>query len=130
MDALAEDLITYFEKQGVQVLLLSEYGITSVSQPVHLNRVLRKAGLIQVKNELGLETLDAGTSAAFAVVDHQVAHIHINDPSRLEEVKALLQNTPGVESVLDKTGKKAYHIDHERAGDLVVIADKDSWFTY
>ncbi|GAA0877371.1 alkaline phosphatase family protein [Algoriphagus jejuensis] len=130
VDALAEDLITYFEKKGTQVLLLSEYGITSVSRPVHLNRILRKAGMIQVKDELGLETLDAGTSAAFAVADHQVAHIHVNDESKLAEVKSLLERTPGVEKVLDEVGKKEYHIDHARAGDLVVIADADSWFTY
>ena len=130
VDALAEDLITYFEKQGTQVLLLSEYGITTVSRPVHLNRIFREKGWIQVKDELGLETLDAGTSAAFAVVDHQVAHIHVNDKSKLAEVRALLEKTPGVEKVLDAAGKRNYHIDHDRAGDFVVIADADSWFTY
>lgn len=130
IDAVCEDLITYFEKQGVQVILLSEYAITTVSRPVHLNRILRKAGMIQVKNELGLETLDAGTSRAFAVADHQVAHIHVNDQSILPQIKKILEETPGVELVLDQEGKKAYHLDHERAGDLVVVADKDSWFTY
>jgi predicted AlkP superfamily pyrophosphatase or phosphodiesterase len=130
VDALAEDLITYFENQGAQVLLLSEYGITSVSRPVHLNRIFRENGWIQVKDELGKETLDAGTSAAFAVADHQVAHVHVNDKSKLAEVKALLEKTLGVEKVLDDEGKKEFHIDHERAGDFVVIADADSWFTY
>lgn len=130
VDELAKDLITYFEKQGTQVLLLSEYAITTVSKPVHLNRVFREKGWIQVKDELGKETLDAGTSAVFAVADHQVAHIHVNDKFKLSEVKTLLEKTSGVEKVLDEAGKKAYHIDHERSGDLVVIADADSWFTY
>ncbi len=130
VDALAEDLITYFEKQGTQVLLLSEYGITSVSKPVHLNRIFREKGWIQVKDELGKETLDAGTSQVFAVADHQVAHIHVNDTSLLPEVKVLLENTPGVERVLDSAGKKDYHLNHERSGDLVVVADQESWFTY
>lgn len=130
VDDLAKDLITYFEKQGTQVLLLSEYAITTVSKPVHLNRMFREKGWIQVKDELGKETLDAGTSAVFAVSDHQVAHVHVNDKSKLAEVKNLLEKTPGVEKVLDKAGKKDYHIDHERSGDLVVIADADSWFTY
>ncbi|WP_026950805.1 alkaline phosphatase family protein [Algoriphagus mannitolivorans] len=130
VDGLAKDLITFFENRGVQVLLLSEYGITSVSKPVHLNRIFREKGWIQVKDELGLETLDAGTSAVFAVADHQVAHVHVNDPSKLAEVKAILEKTPGVEKVLDAQGKNDYHINHSRSGDLVVIADKDSWFTY
>lgn len=130
IDALCEDLIGYFEKQGTQVILVSEYAITSVNHPIHINRILRKAGMIQVKDELGLETLDAGTSKAFAVVDHQAAHVYVNDKSELAKVKALLEKTPGIELVLDEEGKKNYHIDHERAGDLVVLADKDSWFTY
>ncbi|TDQ17114.1 putative AlkP superfamily pyrophosphatase or phosphodiesterase [Algoriphagus boseongensis] len=130
VDDLAKDLITFFENRGIQVILLSEYGITSVNRPVHLNRIFKEKGWIQVKNELGLETLDAGTSAVFAVADHQVAHVHVNDPSKLAEVKALLEKTPGVEKVLDAEGKKDYHLDHERSGDLVVIADADSWFTY
>jgi predicted AlkP superfamily pyrophosphatase or phosphodiesterase len=130
VDDLAKDLITFFENRGAEVLLLSEYGITSVNKPVHLNRIFREKGWIQVKNELGRETFDAGTSAVFAVADHQVAHIHVNDHSKLAEVKALLEKTPGVEKVLDAQGKKDYHIDHARSGDLVVIADADSWFTY
>lgn len=130
VDNLAKDLITFFENRGAEVLLLSEYGITSVSKPIHLNRIFREKGWIQVKNELGLETLDAGTSAVFAVADHQVAHVHVNDHSKLAEVKALLEKTPGVEKVLDAQGKKDFHIDHARSGDLVVIADADSWFTY
>ncbi|GMQ30085.1 nucleotide pyrophosphatase/phosphodiesterase family protein [Algoriphagus confluentis] len=130
VDDLAKDLITFFENRGAEVLLLSEYGITSVSNPIHLNRIFREKGWIQVKNELGRETLDAGTSAVFAVADHQVAHVHVNDHSKLAEVKALLEKTPGVEKVLDFQGKKDYHLDHDRSGDLVVIADADSWFTY
>lgn len=130
IDTVVADLITYFESQGTQVILLSEYGITSVDTPIHINRILRSAGWIQVKNELGLETLDAGTSQAFAVADHQVAHVHIQDEKVYEQVKSLLENTPGIEKVLDKKAQKAYGLDHERSGDLVVVADENSWFTY
>lgn len=130
IDALCEDLIGFFENQGTQVILVSEYAITSVNHPININRILRKAGMIQVKDELGLETLDAGTSKAFAVVDHQLAHVYLNDKSEMAKVKSLLEKTPGIELVLDEEGKKNYHIDHDRAGDLVVVADKDSWFTY
>lgn len=130
IDALCERLITYYEDQGAEVILLSEYAITSVNHPVHINRKLRKEGYIQVKNELGLETLDAGTSRAFAVVDHQLAHVYVRDKKDLDTVKKMLETLPGVEKVLDEAGKKAHHLNHDRAGDLVVVADKDSWFTY
>ena len=97
---------------------------------MHINRSLRKAGYIQVKDELGLETLDAGTSGAFAVADHQLAHVYVNKPEELAKVKKLLSALPGVEKVLDKQEQEAYRLNHDRSGDLVAVADKDSWFTY
>ncbi|WP_114752360.1 alkaline phosphatase family protein [Pleomorphovibrio marinus] len=130
IDSLCQRLVEYYEQKGAKVLLLSEYGITSVNRPVHINRVLRNAGYIQVKNELGLETLDEGTCRAFAVADHQVAHVYIQHPESITEVRRLLENTPGVARVLDEEGKKRYHLDHERSGELVVMAEPDSWFSY
>jgi Type I phosphodiesterase / nucleotide pyrophosphatase len=104
--------------------------LSDVSRPVHLNRVLRKHGLIAVREELGLELLDCGASAAFAVADHQVAHVYVNDLSKLSEVRAILEMTPGVEAVLDQAGKARHHIDHPRAGEFVVVSERDAWFTY
>ena len=130
VDDVCRDLIEYYEKQGAEVLVLSEYGITNVSKPVHLNRVLREAGLIAIRVERGLELLDPGASRAFAVADHQIAHVYLNDPTVLSQVRTVLEKTPGVELVLDREQQKSYHIDHERAGDLVVMAEADSWFTY
>ncbi|HLW20432.1 MAG TPA: alkaline phosphatase family protein [Cyclobacteriaceae bacterium] len=130
IDDVCKDLITYYEGQGAEVILLSEYGITTVNNPIHINRVLREKGYIVVKDELGLETLDAGTCKAFAVADHQIAHVYVNAQKDIPEVKKLLEATPGIEKVLDEEGKKAYHLNHERAGELVAVADKDSWFTY
>jgi hypothetical protein len=77
-----------------------------------------------------MELLDPGASKAFAVADHQIAHIYVNDKTKLLEVKKIIEKTEGVELVLDDEGKKKYGIDNSRAGDLVAIADKDSWFTY
>jgi hypothetical protein len=110
--------------------VLSEYGLRDVSTPVHLNRALRSHGLLAVREELGLELLDPGASAAFAVADHQVAHVYVNDAARVPEVRALLEAVPGVERVLDTDGKREYRLDHARAGDLIAIAAPDAWFTY
>ncbi|KEO71872.1 alkaline phosphatase family protein [Anditalea andensis] len=130
IDEVCKDLITYYEKQGAEVIIVSEYGITDVNNPVHINRVLRENGYLTVKDEMGRETLDTWASKAFAVADHQLAHVYIKDPKDIQAVKELLISTSGVELVLDDSGKKSYHLDHERAGELVVVADKDSWFTY
>jgi predicted AlkP superfamily pyrophosphatase or phosphodiesterase len=130
VDELCSDLIAFYEDAGARVIVLSEYGLHDVSRPVHINRVLRENHLIATRVELGRELLDAGASAAFAVADHQVAHVHVNDRSRLQQVRELLLNTAGIEQVLDAAGKRAHGIDHERSGDLVAIAMPDAWFTY
>jgi predicted AlkP superfamily pyrophosphatase or phosphodiesterase len=130
LDAVCGDLIDTFQAADVQVIVLSEYGIVPVSRPVHLNRVLRDAGMIAVREELGHELLDAGASAAFAVADHQIAHVYVNDPARLDEVRSLVAGTAGVADVLDEAGKRERHLDHPRSGDLVALAEPDAWFTY
>ena len=130
LDTLLSGLIPFYEERGVQVIVLSEYGITPVSRPVHLNRVLRERGWITVREELGREILDAGASAAFAVADHQVAHIYVRDPGQVGAVKDAIEGVPGVAQVLDRGAQAACGIDHPRAGDLVAVSDPDAWFTY
>lgn len=130
LDAECGKLIDHFTRRGARVIVLSEYGIMPVSRPVHLNRVLRERGLLTVRDEMGHEVLDAGESRAFAVADHQVAHVYVSDASALGEVKSLLQSTAGVETVLDESGKREQHLDHPRAGELVAVAAPDAWFTY
>lgn len=130
IDGVCEDLIEYYEKKDAQVIVLSEYGITDVNNPIHINRELRRKGYIEVRREQTWELLDAGISKAFAVADHQVAHIYINDPKVKAEVKSLIESLDGVEKVLEGQERAQFHLDHERAGDLIAIADKNSWFTY
>ncbi|MGB3587302.1 MAG: nucleotide pyrophosphatase/phosphodiesterase family protein [Tunicatimonas sp.] len=130
VDAVCEDLITYYEAQDAKVIVLSEYGITSVNRPVHINRVLREQGYITVKDELGREMLDAGVSRAFAVADHQLAHVYVQQAEDIPEVRALLETTPGIAQVLDKSGKEKHHLSHSRAGELIAVAEEDAWFTY
>ncbi len=130
VDAVTGDLIDFYEARGAQVTLVSEYGIDFVSKPVHLNRVLREHGLLSIREELGLEGLNFGMSEAFAVADHQLAHVYVNNPEKLNLVRALLEATPGVGEVLDREGQKKYGLDHPRAGDLVVLSEPDAWFTY
>jgi predicted AlkP superfamily pyrophosphatase or phosphodiesterase len=130
IDREVEKLVTFYRKKGARIILLSEYGITDVNNPVYVNRFLREAGLLQIRVERGLELLDAGASRAFAVADHQVAHIYINDPSAEAQVRSVVEKIPGVELVLDRTAQVRYGIHHERSGELVLMADEGSWFTY
>jgi predicted AlkP superfamily pyrophosphatase or phosphodiesterase len=130
VDAVCGQLIDHFTSQNGRIIILSEYGIMPVTRPVHLNRVLREHGLIAIREELGRELLDAGESAAFAVADHQIAHVHVNERSKINDVRSLLEKTPGVEMVLDAEGKRRHHLDHPRSGELIAVAAPDAWFTY
>ena len=130
IDGVVEQLVAHYTAKNTRIILLSEYGITNVRNPISINRVLREKGLLQVRVERGLELLDAGASRAFAVADHQIAHIYINDPSVAARVRSVVEKVSGVELVLDEAEQVRYGIRHERAGDLVLMADERSWFTY
>ena len=130
IDEIAGGLIDFFESRSVQVMILSEYGITEVDAPVHLNRAFREAGWLTVREELGLELLDCGASRVFALADHQVAHIYINDRSLEGEVRRLLEKQIGGEAVLGAREKAQMGMVHPRAGDLIAIASERAWFTY
>jgi predicted AlkP superfamily pyrophosphatase or phosphodiesterase len=131
IDRVAGELAEWAANSGHTVAVLSEYGITPVRDGVHLNRALRRAGLLAVQEvDLGWELLDAGQSAAFAVADHQVAHVYVKDPARIAETRAVLEATAGVAEVLDREALADFGLDHERAGELVAVAAPDRWFTY
>jgi predicted AlkP superfamily pyrophosphatase or phosphodiesterase len=130
IDAVCGRLIAGLRQRGRRVLVLSEYGVTDVRAPVHINRALRDAGLLAVRRELDAEALDAGASDAFAVADHQVAHVYVRDPGRIADVRAVLAAIDGVEAVLDRREQASMGLDHDRSGELVVISAPDRWFTY
>ena len=130
IDAVCGELIDHVARDGARVIVLSEYGITRVSDAVHVNRALREAGLLAVKDELGHEMLDPGASEAFAVSDHQLAHVYVRRPERVAEVQRLVTGLDGVERVLDADGKRAAGLDHQRSGELVAVSAADRWFSY
>ncbi|MEV5323495.1 nucleotide pyrophosphatase/phosphodiesterase family protein [Nonomuraea sp. NPDC052634] len=112
------------------VVALSEYGITGVGRPVHVNRMLRSEELLRVHTQDGMEYLDPWTSRAFAVADHQIAHVYVRDPADVPAVAKLCAALPGVGTVLDEDGKAAHDLAHPRSGELVLLAEPDAWFTY
>ena len=109
---------------------MSEYGITHVDRPIHINRALRDAGLLSVREEDGGELLDPTVSKAFAVADHQIAHIYVAEPRLLPKVRAVVAALPGVERVYGDVDSHEIGLDHPRSGELIAIADSRSWFSY
>tara|TARA_R110002049_G_scaffold309155_1_gene517698 strand:+ start:14076 stop:15449 length:1374 start_codon:yes stop_codon:yes gene_type:complete len=130
VDAVVEQLVNHYEKAHTNIILLSEYGITTVNNPIHPNRILRSKGFLDIRIERGLELMDSGASRAFAVSDHQLAHVYLNDSTLKNELVALFKATPGIEKVLVDEDIVKENLHHERCGDIVLVADKESWFTY
>lgn len=130
LDQIVGDLIEFLQARDVCPVILSEYGITEVDHPVHLNRVFRKQGWLSIKDELGLEILDCGASPVFAVADHQVAHIYCQRRELLNQVRSVLESTEGVEKVLDQKEQSELGLLHDRSGDFLVISKPRAWFTY
>jgi predicted AlkP superfamily pyrophosphatase or phosphodiesterase len=130
VDALCGELIEQAKKDDAAIIVLSEYGITEVGGAIPLNQVLRRAGLVTVRREAAGEQLDAGASEAFAVVDHQLAHVYVRRRERVSEVADLLRAQAGVEAVWGEDEKRAHGLDHPRSGELVAMSARDRWFSY
>ncbi|HBR98173.1 MAG TPA: alkaline phosphatase family protein [Gammaproteobacteria bacterium] len=130
IDTVAGELIDRVIELGANVMVVSEYGIYPVDQDVALNRILRQQGYVAVRESLGTELLDPGASSAFAVADHQVAHIYVKQPSDCGAVKELIESTPGVERVLDREDMRVQGLAHPRSGDLIAVAEPRRWFSY
>jgi predicted AlkP superfamily pyrophosphatase or phosphodiesterase len=130
VDRLVGELVAAADERGVATAVVSEYAIEAVQRQVHLNRALRAAGLLAVRPSPTGELLDVFASAAFAVADHQVAHVYCRDGAAEQRARAVLEQLDGVEQVLDRRAQGAVGLDHERAGELVAVAAPDAWFTY
>jgi predicted AlkP superfamily pyrophosphatase or phosphodiesterase len=130
VDRIVGEFVDLADTVGAEVLVVSEYGIDPVTTAVHPNRWLRQAGLLQVREELGTERLDPGASAAFAVADHQVAHVYVADPARVAAVAELFRSVPGIEQVLLGESLRKEGLAHPRSGQIVLVANADAWFTY
>ena len=132
LDAALAPLLDDARAQGRTVVALSEYGITRAGRPVDINRALRRAGLLEVHTQDGMEYLDPLASRAFALADHQIAHVYVRDPEDVAATRAALAGLPGLDQLLDDEGggKRAHRLNHPRCGELVAVAAPDAWFTY
>lgn len=127
VDQCAGRLINAAEEIGAQVVVVSEYGLVPVHRPVHINRVLRDAGWLGVRQGPFGEMLMPGESQVFAVVDHQLAHVYVCDPELIDQVRAHLAAVEGIGRV---AAPEELELDHSRSGELIALAEPDAWFTY
>ncbi len=130
LDSIVGDLVAGARSHGAEIVAVSEYGIMPVDRPVHLNLALRRAGLLVARQTPTGDVLDVYGSRAFAMADHQVAHVYCRDAEAEREARRLLESIDGVEQVLSGPERTAAGLDHPNAGELVCVSDAHSWFTY
>ena len=130
LDDACAPLLEAARNVGARVWVVSEYGHCDVSKPVYLNRALRKAGLLTVRRGPFGEHLETFQSRAFAVCDHQVAHVYVRDAADLRTARDVLSELPGVARVFAGNERDEVGLRHERAGDLVALSERDAWFAY
>ena len=130
LDVELSRLLEGCREKGAEAMVLSEYGIENVQQPVFVNRQLAESGDLQVQITSHGDILDVHRSRAFAVCDHQLAHVYVSDPSDISRVRQQLLGVEGVDRVLDHEALKVEGLDHPRSGDLVLIAEPGCWFAY
>ena len=118
-------------KCGYEILIAGDYAITDVSEgAVFPNGALRTADLFFTQSVKGMAYPDFFASRAFAMVDHEVAHVYTRDEAACEQARKVLSELVGIESVLDREAQRALAIDHPLSGDLVLVAADGYWFAY
>ena len=130
LDDACAPLLDQAKASGARVWVVSEYGHCDVTRAVEPNRVLRRAGLLGVRPGPFGEIFDPFSSRAFAVCDHQVAHVYVKDPDDVPRVRALLAAEPGVARLLAGEERREVGLDHPRSGEVVALSEPDAWFAY
>jgi predicted AlkP superfamily pyrophosphatase or phosphodiesterase len=134
IDIVVNSIIEKVKKLGIiedtEFILFSEYGFNDVDEGISINKILREKGLLVTRKIKNKEYIDFEYSKAFAIVDHQIANIYLNNPEDKTNVKKVLENILNIEMICDDKEKQNLKIDHSRSGDLIAISNKDKWFSY
>ena len=131
IQVLADGVHAVLDPADVTWVFASEYVISEVNHVTYPNRVLRDAGLLQVRVEDDGEHLDLNSSA-WALVDHQFSHVFIKDadPTVIQRVKQLFESVDGIAEVLTAEKQAERGLAHERSGELMLVSTSNSWQAY
>ena len=130
LDDACGPILDAAERVGARVWVVSEYGHCDVTRPILPNIALRRDGLLHARPGPFGEIFDTFNSRAFAVCDHQFAHVYIDKPEDIPRARDLLAALPGVSRVLAGEERGTIGLDHPRSGELILLSDPDAWFAY
>lgn len=118
-------LCRHARQNGYRILLWGDYAIADAEIPVYPNRILREAGFLHTRPVGKRRYPDLWCSDAFAMVDHQIAHVYVQTPERVAAVAACLSHVPGIAEV-----RQAASLPHPHSGELILVAEPNAWFAY
>lgn len=126
--AQLEAVADFAARQGCALTVCGDYAIAAVERaPARPNATLRAAGLFAVRPVAGRAYPDFYTSRAFALCDHEVAHVHVRREEDVECVARLLERTGDYACVERRAGQDWAH---PSAGEILLLAKKGSWCAY
>lgn len=125
LDPLIDDVL---RGGDASIVLLSEYALSDVNRSVQPNRLLASAGLLQTRDSADGKLIDYDNSQALAMADHQIAHVYTKDARATALVRELFASEPV--NVCGPTDLAAMKLNHRRSGDLLMVANDNTWLDY
>jgi predicted AlkP superfamily pyrophosphatase or phosphodiesterase len=130
LDEACAPILEAARAASANVWVVNECAHVDVRRPILINQALARDGLLASRLGAFGRQLETYESRAFAVCDHQLAHVHVRDAEDRLAVRRCLDQLDGVASIHEGPERQAIGLDHPRAGDFVVLAQPDAWFAY
>jgi hypothetical protein len=136
LDEVLGQLVDGFQEayaaSELEWMVASEYVINEVDHVTYPNRVLRELGLLKLVQKDDGEHLDFKASEAWALADHQMAHIFLRDVdvSVINKITEAFARCPGIAEVLVGSDRARYGLAHPRAGEVILVSSPNSWQAY
>ncbi len=118
-----EKLLAFAKIAGYETLIIGDYSIERAENVIYPNRILLDSGFFRLRSVKNMLYPDLYSSKAFALCDHQVAHIYLQDRNDLKQIKEIFTKTKTISQILEPK-------DHNKAGDLILLAKHGGWFSY
>lgn len=126
-----ERMLSAARANGYEVLIFGDYAIAPVTlEPAFPNRALCEAALLVTRSVKGMLYPDFHRSRAFAMVDHEIAHVYVGNPDDVAPTRRALEGMAGIGEILDRSGQIERGLDHPHSGELVLVAEEGAFFAY
>jgi predicted AlkP superfamily pyrophosphatase or phosphodiesterase len=126
MAAAVEPLVQTVKESKGRIVLLSEYAMRGVSVCFQPNRILAEAGLLVTWDSPDGKLIDYERSEAFAMVDHQIAHVYCRETDSIDKARDVLRRHEQIKTIIPAQ----LGLTHRRSGDLLLLAEPTAWLDY